>query len=330
MPCPTTQSPCTDGAGHSPSASSRPLPSAWLLSSFTTLLLDVSRPAFPIAAGFPSPNCMSRPHSRERSHTPWQGYSLPVWPRKDCWDWGPYGLFSYGLTCSQCNTLYLKVMSWEEPAALARLIFPLSGWHKPHHYWCSFYLLDFENPKLFSYHSVFMFSSLAGYEIFLWWNRWLTLSSPLFIISWHLVLSFVFMVRCFFSLWVFRIQIPFLKSQFIHLETWLGNFFPLIFLLNGEISPYRKATLFSYIVVNYYKTRTKDQLCHGKRWQHFFVHVHCPQMVLSVLEYVLVFSKTDQFLLYVCEATNHSRKIWACHMHPHESHFSSPMTHWPV
>lgn len=98
LPCLTTQLPCTDGARHSPSASSRPLPSAWLLSSFTTLLLDVSRPAFPIPLGFPSPNCTSRPHSRERSHAPWQGYSLPVRLEKVCWDCGRHGLLSYGLT----------------------------------------------------------------------------------------------------------------------------------------------------------------------------------------------------------------------------------------
>lgn len=70
-------------------------------------------------------------------------------------------------SCSQCNMLYLKVLRWEEPAALARLNFSLSGWHKPHHYCCGFYLLDLENLKLFSYHPVFMFCSLAGYEIFL-------------------------------------------------------------------------------------------------------------------------------------------------------------------
>lgn len=146
---------------------------------------------------------MSRPHSRECSHIPWQGFSLPVWLGRDCWDWGPQGLLSSGLPLVPSATLYLKIMSWEEPAALAGLIFSLSGWHKPHHYWCSFYLLDLENPKFFSYHAVFMFCGLARHETFLWWSRWLTLSSPLFIISWHLFLSFVFMVRCFSSLWVF-------------------------------------------------------------------------------------------------------------------------------
>lgn len=95
---PHHQPPCTDGAGHSPPAGSRPRPSASLLSSFMTLLLDVSRPAFPIPAGFPSPNCTSRPHCRERSHRPWQGYSLPARLGKVCWDWGPHRLLSYGLT----------------------------------------------------------------------------------------------------------------------------------------------------------------------------------------------------------------------------------------
>lgn len=86
---------------------------------------------------------------------------------------GPLGLSTPQIiqlrsdSCSQGNILYLKVMSWEEPAPLARLIFSLSGWHKPHHYGCSFYLLDLENPKLISHQPVFMFCSLAGYEIFL-------------------------------------------------------------------------------------------------------------------------------------------------------------------
>lgn len=37
-----------------------------------------------------------------------------------------------------------------------------------------------------------------------------------------------------------------------------GSYFPLIFLLNGKISPYRKATLFSYTVVKGYKTGGGD------------------------------------------------------------------------
>lgn len=224
MSCLTAHPPCPDVAGHSPSAAAAAFPLSMTPLLLYNSVLDVSRPAFPISAGFPSPNCMNRPHSREHSHAPWLGYSLPVCLGKDCWDWGPNAFLSYGAgSCSQCNILYLKVTSWEEPAALAGFVFSLSGWHKPYHYPCSSYFWDLEKTKFFSYHPVFMLCRLAGYEFFLWWSRWLTLSSHLFMISWHLVLSFVFMVRCFSSLWVIRIQIPFLKSAFIHLKTCLGK-----------------------------------------------------------------------------------------------------------
>lgn len=125
---------------------------------------------------------------------------------KGCWDWGPCGLFSYGLTHSQGD---VKVMNWEEPVAVAVLIFSLSSWHKLHHYSWGFYISDLENPKLFCYQPRFLFCSLAGSELFLWWSRWFTLSSSLFVISWHLVLSFLFMVRCFAFLWIFSNKIPF-------------------------------------------------------------------------------------------------------------------------
>lgn len=52
-------------------------------------------------------------------------------------------------SCSQGNIVYLKAVSWKEPAALPTMIFSLSGWHKSHHYWCSFYLLDLEKIKTF-------------------------------------------------------------------------------------------------------------------------------------------------------------------------------------
>ena len=106
-------------------------------------MLDVSRPAFPIPTGFPSPDCMNRPHSRVRSHVPGQGCSLPVWLGLTAWLLGlrtPCITQLWTDSSSQLNILHLKVTSWEEPAALVRLIFSFSGWHKPHHYWCSFYL----------------------------------------------------------------------------------------------------------------------------------------------------------------------------------------------
>lgn len=45
----------------------------------------------------------------------------------------------------------------------------------------------------------------------------------------------------------------------LHLSTWKhdwGSYFPSAFLINGEISPCTKATLFPYIVVKGYKTGT--------------------------------------------------------------------------
>lgn len=95
---------------------------------------------------------------------------------KDGWDWRPCGLLSYGLTPSQGN---VKVMNWEEPVVATVLIYSLSSWHKLHHYSQGFYISDLENPKLFYSHPRFMFCSLAGSELFLWWSRWFTLSSPL-------------------------------------------------------------------------------------------------------------------------------------------------------
>lgn len=193
---------------------------------FYSSVLDVSRPAFPIPAGFPRPNCTNRPHSRECSHVLWLGYSLPVHLGKDCWDWGPHGFLSYGLTPVPSVTYSI----WRSWAGQSQQLWLDSSSHylagtSPTTAQRSSYLRDLEKTTFFSYHRVFMFCRLAGYEIFLWWSRWLTLSSHLFMISWHLVLSFVFMVRCFSSLWVIRIQISFLKSPFIYLKTWLGSFF---------------------------------------------------------------------------------------------------------
>lgn len=122
--------------------SSRPLPPAWLL--FMTLQLGVSKPAFPIPAGFPSPNCMSRSHTREGSHRPQKGYCMHG---KCCWDWGSCRLLSCGLTPSHND---VKIMSWEEPASVGVLIFSLSTWHKLCHCTWSFHLPDHENPKLSS------------------------------------------------------------------------------------------------------------------------------------------------------------------------------------
>lgn len=70
---------------------------------------------------------------------------------EDSWDWGGT-LWITQLwidSCSQGDVVYLKAVSWEEPAALPSLIFSLSGWHKSHHYWCSFYLVDLEKIKTF-------------------------------------------------------------------------------------------------------------------------------------------------------------------------------------
>lgn len=207
------------------------LPAAASSLSMTPLLLynsvlDVSRPAFPIPAGLPSPNCMNRPHSREHSHALWLGFSLPVCLEKDCWDWGPHGFLSYGLTLvpSVTYSIWRSQVGKSQQLWLDSCAPYLVGTNSTTTQ-CSSYLWDLEKTKFFSYHPVFMFCRLVGYEIFLWWSRWLTLSSHLFMISWHLVLSFVFMVRCFSSLWVIRIQIPFLKSPFTHLKTWLGKLF---------------------------------------------------------------------------------------------------------
>lgn len=52
-------------------------------------------------------------------------------------------------SCSQCNKLYLKVTSWEEPAALAGFTFSLSGWHKPYHYPMQFLPLRPWKNKIF-------------------------------------------------------------------------------------------------------------------------------------------------------------------------------------
>lgn len=227
MCCLTAHPPCPGVAGHSPSASSL-LFSQHDSSPFSQLCVRCFQACF-------SHSCwLSQPKLHEQTSLQGAfpctlgvlvlGYLLPAHLGKDCWDWGPHASHTYGLTLAPSVTGSL----WRSQAGKSQQLWldsssPYLVGTNSITTQCSSYLPDLEKTKFFSYHPVFMFCRLAGYEI-LWWSRWLTLSSHLFMISWHLVLSFVFMVRCFSSLWVIRTRIPFLKSPFIHFKTWLGNF----------------------------------------------------------------------------------------------------------
>lgn len=174
--------------------------------------------------------------------------------------WGTHSLYTWGRTAGIEHPMDSSVMGW--------LLFPCvtySIWRsqvgKSQQLWLdssfpylvgtnptttqgSSYLQDLEKTRFFSYHPVFIFCRLAGYEFVLWWSRWLTLSSHLFMISWHLVLSFVFMVRCLFFPVSDRNPNSFLKISIYPLKNLTGETFSLIFLVNSELSLAEKLQYF--------------------------------------------------------------------------------------
>lgn len=159
--------------------SSRPLPPAWLL--FMTLQLGVSKPAFPIPAGFPSPNCMSRSHTREGSHRPQKGYLLPA---------------CMGSAAGTEDPADYSAVDWLLPRMMWRSWVGKS--QRLWVCWSSRYLLGtssatahevstFQIMKIQNFHHPNnMFCSLADYQTSLWGSKWLILSSHMSVISWHL------------------------------------------------------------------------------------------------------------------------------------------------
>lgn len=260
--------------------SSRPLPPAWLL--FMTLQLGVSRPAFPIPTGFPSPNCMSRPHPKEGSHRPQEGCLL-----LHAWE------ALLGLRILRITQLWIdSFLEWRGDHELGRasscgcadlfIIYlaqalPLHMRFVPSRSW---------KPKTFITQIICSVVLQVIKTLFEEENG--SPCSP--ICLWYLGIYFFFFFNpAYCGMLFFPVSVPnsdlFSKSQFNVLELCLGKLCSFIFLLT-----YRRATLFSYTVVHRYKTWARDYLGHGKSWWCFFLHMYCWQMALSVLKYILYFS----------------------------------------
>lgn len=149
MSCLAAHPPCPAGAGHSPSASSSLL-SQHDSSPFLLLCVRCFQACFSHSCWLSQPKLHEQTSLQGAFPCTLDGALPPCMPGE-----GLLGLRTpwipqlWADSCSLCNILYLKVTSWEEPAALAGFIFSLSGWHKPYHYPVQFLPLRPWKNKIF-------------------------------------------------------------------------------------------------------------------------------------------------------------------------------------